>query len=66
MQVKINGVETSVNDNTTVADLAQINNLGQTGTAIAVNNALVRRAVWQSTPLKDGDDIVIIKAAYGG
>jgi sulfur carrier protein len=66
MQVKINGVETSVNDNTTVADLAQINNLGQTGTAIAVNNALVRRAVWQSTPLKDDDDVVIIKAAYGG
>jgi thiamine biosynthesis protein ThiS len=46
--------------------LAQINNLGQTGTAIAVNNALVRRAVWQSTPLKDDDDVVIIKAAYGG
>jgi sulfur carrier protein len=66
MQVKVNGVETSINDGSTVADLAEINGVGQTGTAIAVNNALVRRANWQSTPLKDGDDVVIIKAAYGG
>jgi sulfur carrier protein len=66
MNVKINGVTADVADAATVADVAAANGVGATGSAIAVNNKLVRRADWAQTVLADGDDVVIIKAAYGG
>jgi sulfur carrier protein len=66
MNVKINGVTADVADAATVADVAAANGVGATGSAIAVNNKLVRRADWARTVLADGDDVVIIKAAYGG
>lgn len=66
MLVKINGVETQVDDSSTVADIAQLNDASKTGSAIAVNDKLVRRQQWQSTKVNEGDNIVIIKAAYGG
>jgi sulfur carrier protein len=66
MNVKINGVTADVADAATVADVAAANGVGATGSAIAVNNKLVRRADWAQTMLADGDDVVIIKAAYGG
>jgi sulfur carrier protein len=66
MNVKINGVTADVADAATVADVAAANGVGATGSAIAVNSKLVRRADWAQTVLADGDDVVIIKAAYGG
>lgn len=66
MQVKINGVDTVIDDNSTVADVATLNNASQTGTAIAVNDVLVRRQQWEATKINPNDNIVIIKAAYGG
>jgi thiamine biosynthesis protein ThiS len=66
MLVKINGVETQVDDSSTVADIAQLNDASKTGSAIAVNDKLVRRQQWQLTKVNEGDNIVIIKAAYGG
>jgi thiamine biosynthesis protein ThiS len=66
MLVKINGTEVTVDKGTTVADVAEQNDAAKTGTAIAVNDKLVRRQQWQATQLNEGDTIVIIKAAYGG
>jgi sulfur carrier protein len=66
MNVRINGTITQVADNATVADIATENGVGQTGSAIAVNEKLVRRADWPNVTLSENDDIVIIKAAYGG
>lgn len=36
------------------------------GTAVSVNNRLVRHSDWGSCQIKDGDNIVIISAAFGG
>ena len=37
-----------------------------TNVAVAVGGKMVPRQNWQSTELHDGDNIIIIKASYGG
>ncbi|MBP7103179.1 MAG: sulfur carrier protein ThiS [Bacteroidales bacterium] len=34
--------------------------------AVALNNKVIQKSVWETTFLQEGDKIVIIKAAYGG
>jgi sulfur carrier protein len=36
------------------------------GVAVAVNNAVVPRAVWPAHPLAGGDRVLVIRAAQGG
>ena len=36
------------------------------GVAIAVSNQMVPRTAWDATPLHEGDNVIIIKAACGG
>lgn len=36
------------------------------GIAVALNGAVVPRAAWQSTPLKAGDTVEIVRARQGG
>lgn len=50
----------------TLQALAEEMKLPEKGVAIAVANKMVPRSEWSSTPLHEGDDIVIIKAACGG
>lgn len=65
MKIIVNEIEREVADGAVVADL--IDSETFTGNvAVALNNAIVRRDAWASTELKDGDDVVIITAAYGG
>lgn len=65
MKVKINNEEMETTA-LTVADLAAERQLPERGVAVAVNNDMVPRAEWPSRALKDGDDIVILKAFCGG
>lgn len=65
MKIIVNETEREVADGAVVADL--IDRETFTGNvAVALNNAIVRRDAWSSTGLKEGDDVVIITAAYGG
>lgn len=64
MNIKINNEPHTVDDRATVASLVEDANAG--GIAIAVNDNIVRRADWADTVLTEGDEVVIIKAAYGG
>lgn len=36
------------------------------GMAVALNSRVVPRQNWEETRLADGDDILVINAAYGG
>lgn len=36
------------------------------GMAVAVNNKLVSREMWDTTELEPDDDVVVIQAAFGG
>lgn len=65
MKIKINNkeVETSAK---TVAELAAEQNLPEKGVAIAISNNMVPRTEWNNREIKEGDDIVILKAFCGG
>lgn len=66
MEITLNNTPTSVADDATVATLVATHAGDGKGIAVAVNDAIVTRAKWADTPLREGDRVVIIKAAYGG
>ncbi|MGM9694500.1 MAG: sulfur carrier protein ThiS [Alloprevotella sp.] len=49
-----------------VAALVEELALPAEGIAVAVNNRIVRRPEWDSTPLAEGDRLTVIRAACGG
>lgn len=50
----------------TVAELIAWRNIPSGGTAITLNDRIVRLSDRESTKLSDGDRIVVISAAFGG
>jgi sulfur carrier protein len=50
----------------TVSELAAELKLPDSGVALAVNSCMIPREKWAETPLRENDDILIIKAASGG
>ena len=65
MKIKINNKEVETQA-MTVADLAQEQKLPQKGVALAISNEMVPRTEWSNRELKEGDDIIILKAFCGG
>ena len=65
MKVRINNHEVETQA-TTVAELAQEQKLPEKGVAVAISNEMVPRTEWAQRALKEGDDIVILKAFCGG
>lgn len=65
MQVIINNKNTEVAAST-VQELHAGLKLPENGVAIAIANKMVPRAEWGNTVLKENDNIVVIKAAFGG
>lgn len=68
MPLKVNGEtrEYSREKCGDVAALLHLQNAPQRGVAVALNGRVVPRAEWKNTPLKDGDEIEIIRAVQGG
>lgn len=50
----------------TVKQLAEEMLLPAAGVAVAIANKMVPRDLWESTPVTEGADIVIVKAFCGG
>lgn len=50
----------------TLASLLDHCGLGRPGQAVAVDNRVVARALWNETPLRDGMKITVITAVCGG
>ena len=65
MKVTINNKESDTSA-LNVRQLAEELHLPATGVAVAINNEIVHRDVWETTLIRDGADIVIIKAFSGG
>lgn len=65
MQVIINNKNTEVAASTAQELHAELK-LPENGVAIAIANKMVPRAEWGNTVLKENDNIVVIKAAFGG
>ena len=65
MDIEINGKQTTVSA-ATVSLLTEELGIPALGTAIAVNGTMVPRTEWQAKSLKEGDKVLIIRAACGG
>ena len=50
----------------TVREILAWRDIPDSGTAVAVNNRLVTRVQWDAVRIKEGDDITLISAAFGG
>ena len=66
MRVRINGNEERVEASTTVADLVARYQLEPKQVAVEINRDLVPRKVFDSTILKEGDQIEIVTLVGGG
>ena len=66
MKVSVNNKLTETDDKCSVAQLAALLNLPPQGVAVAVNNRMVPRTLWEEHILREGDNVVVIKAACGG
>ena len=66
MKVKVNGKERELSEGASVKDLLTSMGLGEDGIAVARNNKLVPKNEWESTEGSEGDEYIIINAAYGG
>ena len=50
----------------TVREIMAWRNIPDSGTAVAVNNRLVTRLQWDAVQIKEGDNLTLISAAFGG
>lgn len=67
MTITINGELITLKEETmTVEQLLRLRKVPQSGTAVAVNGKICRAENHPTSMLKDGDDVMIISAAYGG
>lgn len=66
MRIIFNSVEKKYAEGISVAELRKLENIPSAGVAVAVNGKIVRGADQESFILSEGDDVVIIGAAYGG
>lgn len=65
MNISINNEKRNT-DSLSIKELAVELQLPERGVALALNNRVVQRAEWQNAPLNEGDNVTIIKAAFGG
>jgi sulfur carrier protein len=66
MKIIVNGQQTECPDGSTVADLLARLDVPPTGTAVARNDAVVRKALYAETVMQAGDRIEVIHAVAGG
>ena len=66
MNVIVNGTPQELPGGAAVDDAVRVVTTEPTGVAVAVNDEVVTRAAWRSTPLADGDRVEVLTAVQGG
>lgn len=66
MKIFLNNKEMQLPLPVTLEELLLQENIPSAGTAVAINGKVVRRNDWTTRILNDGDNIILITAAYGG
>lgn len=65
--IKINNVKTDLpNDYMNLLELLEWKGITKGGTAVAVNNKIVKHENWSLTHFSEGDTVTVISAAFGG
>jgi sulfur carrier protein len=67
MTVRVNGEPRELGDATSVADVVRslVENT-ERGVAVALDGDVVPRSEWESTPLRDGARLEVLRAVQGG
>jgi thiamine biosynthesis protein ThiS len=66
MRVVINGTARELPDGATVAHAVRTLTDMTTGVAVAVNDEVVTRGTWDTTPLSEADRVEVLTAVQGG
>jgi len=66
MNIQLNNKSIELKDSITIAEFVVSQNISSKGIAIALNNAVISKSNWQTTQLKENDNIMIITATQGG
>ena len=66
MYIKVNNENQKISENTSIERLVEELKISTNGIAIAINNTVVKKSEWNSTIIKNNDDILIIKSTQGG
>lgn len=66
IKIRVNSKPGELPYTMTVEQFLAHENVPSGGTAVAINGKIVRRHEWATRMIAEGDDIIIIKAAYGG
>ncbi len=66
MEIKVNSKAVEVTDGANLIEVLKVNNIEPKGIAVAVNGAVVPKTEYGNLVINPGDDIIIIKAFYGG
>lgn len=67
MNVIVNSENRNISAGTLLSELLSSEGvIGKGGVAVAVNGNIVGKKDWEARMLMEGDDIIIINAAYGG
>ena len=66
MQIILNGESTTVDENTTIAQLIEQLQLTGKRIAVEINEEIVLRSAHVNTPLHEGDKVEIVHAIGGG
>lgn len=64
MKIKVNNEICEVMNGASIADI--LTDIQQSGTATALNGNFITKDARAQTILKEGDEVTIISAAYGG
>ncbi|MFA5941297.1 MAG: sulfur carrier protein ThiS [Sinimarinibacterium sp.] len=66
MQITVNGESRRLDRPTTIAELLAALQLGERRVAVERNGEIVPRSRHASTPLADGDELLVVHAIGGG
>lgn len=66
MNISINDVPLTLPDGSMLSDALMAKDIKPQGIATAINGTVIPAAKRATTPLVEGDKIIIIKAFYGG
>ncbi|AEH01479.1 sulfur carrier protein ThiS [Lacinutrix sp. 5H-3-7-4] len=64
--IKVNQKDHHILENVTLQTFVEQLKIETNGIAIAINNAVIKKADWSSRLLQNNDDILIIKSTQGG
>ena len=66
MRIQVNGESEEVRDDVSLSGLLESLGVNPNGIAVALNMEVVPRGKYGETPLREGDEVEIVRAVGGG